>query len=148
MITFKDMLEIFLSKFGLKMHQKYQIKEIIDRVIEGGNGIKSVLGHGFDSDLYQGVKDQMDTEFKKRFFLNLLIEEDRDKEDFKHIIDHLSDEVIISDLDILPQGQSGHLFALIGEEGQSLMAIEVPDGGLGETSKINRKIFFISIEKS
>lgn len=92
---FREVAAWILSRMNIELGKKYKLREIIDNVIETGNQIDLVEGKHFDSDLYIGVKDQITTAFTKHVLLNVLIEEDKERESFDYILEHINDEVTI-----------------------------------------------------
>jgi hypothetical protein len=80
----------------LEFDKKYKLSEIINNVLETGNQIRNVKGKYFDSDLYLGVKGQIMTDFRKHVLLNILVEDESEKESLSYILEHLNDEVTIN----------------------------------------------------
>lgn len=98
---FREVVAWIMSRMHLEFGKKYKLSEIINNVLETGNQIRNVKGKYFDSDLYLGVKGQITTDFRKHVLLNILVEDESEKESLAYILEHLNDEVTINQADLI-----------------------------------------------
>lgn len=95
-----DFYSKICSKIGIKFKTSYSIKEMISSIQSAGFDILSVRNKLMPKTASFENSETMDTEWKKRFYKNIIFDNETDKQNFDDISDHLGETYLVNELEI------------------------------------------------
>jgi hypothetical protein len=125
-------LNSVFDKLGLSYRGTFTLREIISEVKKTGLEIASVIGIAFPNDVDILNTEITSSSFRKRFFSNLLSENEEERDNFEKIIANLDNSYTLNELQILSGDIIDHNTLIkIGEKSQIRI--------IGNTSRVDEK---------
>ncbi len=112
-------LDSTFYSIGLVRNRKYRVVDLI-RILQAQNiKILSLDNNIFPEHFNPDMKELLTTDFRKKFFVNVLSESKNDEEYFKRIMDILEDEYVLTSIEIKTERQFDNNLGVVSIKAKS-----------------------------